>query len=127
MLVATITPLRLNHGPAPMRSRALTVAVLRYARHCLVKAAGSAAIALVRQISSAPARPSVSAAVRRKSPPIGPPVLVMKKLKLVVGGESTVVSLSIGGASIMGCCVGESPAHADNRQANATARWVPMR
>ena len=71
-----------------MRSRAFTVFVLRYARQVLVADAGTAADASVLHSSSAPARPSASLALRRKSPPAGPPVDVMKKLNVVVGASA---------------------------------------
>src|SRR5262245_22476772 len=81
-LSAIMSPLKLNHGPLPMRSRASIVSVLRYARHCLAAAADPAVAAAAWQNASAPSSPSASAAKFRKSPPLALPAPVMKKLKL---------------------------------------------
>src|SRR3954471_779001 len=74
MFCAMRAPFALNHGPAPMRSRALTAAwplpaaALRYACHVLLL---PAAVASVWQMRSAPAMPPRSA-------PLPEPALVTK-------------------------------------------------
>src|SRR5262245_47598982 len=76
-VLATITPAALRHGPGPMRSAALTVDVLRYARQLLAPSAGDTAVASCVQKPSAPVRPF-------KLPPFPMPRLVTKKLIVVL-------------------------------------------
>src|SRR3954454_2003225 len=74
MFCAMRAPFALNHGPAPMRSRALTAAwplpaaALRYACHVLLD---PAAVPRLWQMRSAPAMPPRSA-------PLPEPALVTK-------------------------------------------------
>src|SRR3954468_18645033 len=87
MFCAMRAPFALNHGPAPMRSRALTAAwplpaaALRYACHVLLL---PAAVPRVWQMRSAPAMPPRSA-------PLPDPALVTKN------------DIGCGGAA-GGCC-----------------------
>lgn len=64
---ATSRPKRSYQGPLPTRSIALTVVVLRNARHPLAADPGIELSAIVAQILSAPASPVLSP--KRKSPP----------------------------------------------------------
>src|SRR5688500_16182990 len=68
-----ITPAAFRHGPAPMRARAFSVLVLRYARHVFAASAGFASAASVSHRASAPAMPP-------KLPPLPLPRLARKKL-----------------------------------------------
>src|SRR5688572_30683769 len=70
-LRAISSPFAFFHGPLPIRSRALTLSVLRYARHSRCPA--PAAFASAWQCRSAPSSPPRSA-------PLPGPALVMKKV-----------------------------------------------
>src|SRR5262245_30871616 len=65
------TPAAFRHGPGPMRSRAFSVVVLRYACQVLLPRAVETAIASDLQKASAPVRPL-------KLPPLPGPRLVTK-------------------------------------------------
>src|SRR6266545_6691305 len=68
-----MTPAALVHGPVPMRSRASSVDVLRYARHVFAPSSLDTAPASDAQNASAPPVPP-------RFPPLPAPRLVTKKL-----------------------------------------------
>src|SRR5258708_14785043 len=78
-------------GPVPMRSFALTDAVLRYACQVFAPSAAEAAIASCLQKASAPVRPP-------RLPPIPGPLLVTKNDGVVLAAWSPAVSMV--GASV---------------------------